>query len=283
MRSLNLCGTVRISPSIRFAKRCPYSLLLDQKSKERDEILDWLAPSTYETQHMDSLEKWQQGTGQWFLNSPEFAAWVSGHNPALLCLGIPGAGKTVLASVAIEHLRSAQNGRGLRVAFLYCSYKMRENQGAKNLLATLLRQLVGQCASVPESVKALYASCKRKQIEPSFPEISDTLSSVVGSQDRAFLVVDALDECSDKDRKTLLTKLQELRRNTKTSVMATSRPHHSLEREFEVDAHLEIRAVERDIDLYLDGQLKGLSECVTGNDALQKTIKKCIAEAASGM
>jgi len=231
---------------------------------------------------MDSLEKWQQGTGQWFLNSPEFAAWVSGRSPALLCVGIPGAGKTILASVAIEHLRSARNSRGLRVAFLYCYYRMREKQDAKSLFTMLLRQLAEQCASVPESVKALYASCKRKEAGPSFPEILDTLSGVVDSQDRAFLVIDALDECSDKARKILLTKLQELRRNTKTSVMATSRPHGPLEREFG-DTQLEIRAVERDIDLYLDGQLKGLSECVTGNDTLQKTIKKRIAEAAGGM
>ena len=232
---------------------------------------------------MDNLEKWQQGTGQFFLNSPEFAAWVSGRSPALLCFGIPGAGKTIIASVAIEHLRSTRNSKGLRVAFLYCNYRMRENQGAKNLLAVLLRQLAEQCASVPESVKELYASCKRKKTGPSFSEILDTLSRVIGSQERAFLVIDALDECSDEARKTLLTKLQELRRNTKTSVMATSRPHGLLEREFEGDARLEIRAVERDIDLYLDGQLKGLSECVTGNDALQKTIKKCVAEAAGGM
>lgn len=232
---------------------------------------------------MDSLEKWQQGTGQWFLNSPEFAAWVSGRSPALLCVGIPGAGKTILASVAIEQLRSARNSRGLRVAFLYCNYRMWEKQDAKSLFAMVLRQLAEQCASVPESVKALYTSCKRKKTGPSFPEILDTLSGVVGSQDRAFLVIDALDECSDKARKILLAKLQELRRNTKTSVMATSRPHGLLEREFEGDAQLEIRAVERDIDLYLDGQLKGLSECVTRSDTLQKTIKKHIAEAAGGM
>jgi Cdc6-like AAA superfamily ATPase len=232
---------------------------------------------------MESLEKWQPGTGQWFLDSPEFVAWVNGHNPALICFGIPGAGKTILASVAINHLRSTLNGRGLPVAFLYCNYKMQEKQSGKNLLAMLLRQLVGQCASVPESVKALYASRKRNETGPSFPEISDALSKVVGSQDRTFLVLDALDECSDEARKTLLTKLQELRQNTKTSVMATSRHHSSLEREFEGDARLEIRAVERDIDLYLGGQLKGLSECIAGNDALQKTIKECIAQAAGGM
>jgi Cdc6-like AAA superfamily ATPase len=245
--------------------------------------LDWLAPPAYEAQYRDALENRQPSTGQWFLDSQEFTNWVNGDPLTLFCPGIPGAGKTVLASIAIEHLRSAHYGKESCVAFFYCKYASREDQTAKSLLATLLRQLSGQCASVPESVKEFYTSHKSKGTPPSLDEISHVLSIVISSQSRVFLIVDALDECSDETRRTVVTKIRELQKNTKASFMATSRPLEAIQREFTEDPWLEIRAEKGDVEKYLDSQLVKLSECVRENSMLKRKIQKCISEAIDGM
>jgi hypothetical protein len=54
------------------------------------------------------------------------------------------------------------------------------------------------------------------------------------------LVVNALDECSDKTCKTLLTKIRELQKNTEASFIATCRLINALEQEFAGDLRLEI-------------------------------------------
>ena len=208
---------------------------------------------------------------------------VCGENQTLFCPGIPGAGKSILASVAIEYLRSAQNVDGTRVAFLYCNYRMQEEQTVKSLLATLLRQLVDQCVIVPEPVKTLYASYDTKTGGPSIEEISKTFFDVVGHEDRVFLIVDALDECSDDTRRTLLTEIWGLQKNTKISFMATSRPIDDLELQFAEYARLEIRADTRDVEIYLDAQLEKLPKCVRDSRALQRNIKNCISKAVDGM
>ncbi|KAH6886139.1 hypothetical protein BKA70DRAFT_103698 [Coprinopsis sp. MPI-PUGE-AT-0042] len=65
--------------------------------------------------HLDILSKATPGTGTWFLQSDMFLIWLdsNGHLKILWGTGIPGAGKTVLASIVIRELeaRAAQSGR----------------------------------------------------------------------------------------------------------------------------------------------------------------------------
>jgi hypothetical protein len=183
----------------------------------------------------------------------------------------------------VEYLQSAQSGEESCVAFLYCSYRRRQEQSAEALLAMLLRQLAEQCASIPESMKTLYTSHVEKKTRPSPEEIFKALSIVTGSQGRVFLVVDALDECSDETRRELLAKLQELQTKSKASLLITSRRIDDIERQFAGDPQLEIRASEEDVEKYIDKQLVKLSECVRENAILKEKIKKCIAETVDGM
>jgi len=43
--------------------------------KEREAVLNWLAPADYGPEHNDLLRRRQPGTGQWLLESDEFKTW----------------------------------------------------------------------------------------------------------------------------------------------------------------------------------------------------------------
>ncbi|KAJ6014429.1 hypothetical protein N7540_009020 [Penicillium herquei] len=62
-------------------------------------ILDWFCPLEYGAEQRDFLDKRQGGTGQWMLDSPQFQDWYQGKGKTLLCQGIPGAGKTIMAAI----------------------------------------------------------------------------------------------------------------------------------------------------------------------------------------
>ncbi|KAI3534483.1 ankyrin repeat protein [Colletotrichum filicis] len=67
-------------------------------------ILDWLTPMDFAAQQSDNIEIRYAGTGQWLLDCPEFQTWIQTENSTLFCPGLPGAGKTIIASVVVEYL-----------------------------------------------------------------------------------------------------------------------------------------------------------------------------------
>ena len=212
-----------------------------------------------------------------------FTAWRNGNIPTLFCPGIPGAGKTIIASTVIECIWSAQHDRESGVAFLYCNYERQNEQTTEALLAILLRQLVEHRSSVPDSVKLLHSIHTKRKTRPSLQEVYDTLCNVAMNYKRLFLIVDALDECSDDARRALLLQLRNLQKTTGSLLMATSRPLNTLEQEFKGDAHIKIQADAGDIDSYLDGQRTALPECVKADSTLWQAIKDCIIGATDGV
>jgi len=90
--------------------------------------MEWLSPIDFPAQQHDIITQRQEGTGQWFLDSPEFKRWLQGSDKTLFCPGIPGAGKTMMAAIAIDHLcRTAQCG-DIVVAYLFRNYKAQADQ-----------------------------------------------------------------------------------------------------------------------------------------------------------
>ncbi|KAI9766809.1 MAG: hypothetical protein M1840_006284 [Geoglossum simile] len=254
-----------------------------QFSQQHSEILDWLTKADYGATHADTLKKRQLGTGKWFLQHQLFAAWRNGDIRTLFCPGIPGAGKTIIASVVIECIWPAQHDRESGVAFLYCSYGRKNEQTTEELLAILLRQLAEHHPSIPNSVKLLHASHMREKTRPSLQNLYDTLCDVAKSYKRLFLVVDALDECLDGTRRAVLLQLRNLQKTTGLLLMVTSRYLDTLEQEFKGDAQIEIRADAGDVNSYLDGQRATLSECLRADSALWQTVKDRIAGTVDGM
>lgn len=257
------------------------NLVTEQENKRRHDILSWLAPSTHQLEQSDAFNKHQSGTGQWFLDSKQFARWLNEERQTLFCPGIPGAGKTILASVVIDYLQR-QRGRESSIVYLYCSYNKMQAQTTYGQLSIVLRQFVEQqSGSIPESVLSLYDSHKAQGSRPTLEEISSTLFKTVRHLDRAFLVVDALDECSEETCKELLDEVRKLQMSTRLNFMATSRP--SLEQVFDGAMRLDIRAQESDIKCYLDDRLRGLSRCVQQDDELKQMIKQEIINTVDGM
>ncbi|KAK6529961.1 hypothetical protein TWF281_009111 [Arthrobotrys megalospora] len=246
-------------------------------------LLDWIAPPSYAEQHLDIVEQLQQGTGTWFLESPEFSTWLKTENDTLFCPGIPGAGKTVLASLVIEYLLKLSRQRKIHVMYLYCNYRRAEDQTYEKLIAILLRQLIEQIDILPDQVKSLYNSHAGKITRRSSKDIFKTLLAVIGSLEHVFWVVDALDECTPKVRTELILRLQDFRKKVKTNFLVTSRPIDNIVQHFTDSPHLKIRADKRDVERYIDSQIEQLPHFMRNSTTLQEKIRTQISETVDGM
>jgi Cdc6-like AAA superfamily ATPase len=257
-----------------------------RERKEHQAILDWLTAIDYAPQQNDFINRRQEGTGQWLLDSTEFQKWLETDKQTLFCPGIPGAGKTIITSIVVDELCTKfQSNASVGIAYIYCNFREQRQQKAADLLASLLKQLIQEQRFVPESVKILYERYKDKRTRPSFDEISKELHSVVADYSRAFIVIDALDEyhTSYGDRWKLLSEIFNLQAKTGASFFATSRFIPEIRRKFEGSASIEIRASEDDVQRYLDGRMSKLPSFVSRSSDLQEEIKTEIIKAVDGM
>ena len=105
------------------------------------DVLDWFSPLKFWVKQTDVFEKRYPGTGTWLLQHKTFQDWLSGTKKRLYCPGIPGAGKTVLASVIIDHLEKTFENNNVGIAYVYCAYND-SSQTTTNLIASLLHQFI---------------------------------------------------------------------------------------------------------------------------------------------
>lgn len=254
--------------------------------KENAKILNWLTNIDYGPQQSDNLQRRQPGTGQWLLDSTEYSTWLKSDKQTLFCPGIPGAGKTILTSIVVDDLcKRYPNDTTIGVAYVYCNFQQKGEQTAYDLLASLLKQLAQGQSSLPDCVKDLYNQHQAKKTRPPIDEISKALQSVAAMFTRAFIVVDALDECqaSSKCRSTLLLEIFNLQAMTKTNFFATSRRIPDIEKAFKGYPSFEILASDGDVQKYLDSQMSELPGCVLKRPDLQEEIKIKIVKAIDGM
>jgi hypothetical protein len=257
-----------------------------EQQHERQAILEWLTPINYATQQQDYISRRQVGTGQWLLDSEEFQTWLETDPQTLFCPGIPGAGKTILTSIVVEELTTRfSNDPAVGTAYIYCNFRRQADQKTEALLGSLLKQLAQGLSSLPESVKFLYDTHKDKRTRPSLDEILGALQSVAAAYSRVFIIVDALDECqvSDNCRQGFLSSLFNLQTKCGANLFATSRPILSIEKEFEGNSKLEIRASEEDVRRYLEGHMSHLPGFVARSLKLQEEVKTNIIKAVDGM
>ncbi|KAI1192144.1 hypothetical protein F5B17DRAFT_437029 [Nemania serpens] len=254
--------------------------------REDLEILNWLVPTDYGPQQTDYLKRREPGTGKWLLHSKEYKNWVVKPRETLFCPGIPGAGKTVLASVVVNDLETRfYYNADIAVCYIYCNYKRKDEQTVENLLSSLLKQLAQNQPFIPQSLKELYDR-HTKGTKPSYDEISNALESVALQSLRVYIIVDALDECQDLGgcRTKFLSAIFKLQgRSNRVNILATSRKIPEIMDRFRDCPMINIRATKDDTRRYLRSRLPELPGFVIDQCSLRDDIITKITEAASGM
>jgi hypothetical protein len=260
-------------------------LLQDHESSN---ILEWLSPLEFATEQDKQFAYCQPGTGRWFLESEAFNTWLDTPSQTLFCPGIPGAGKTVLSSLVVDHLLWRLQNPDVAIAYIYCDYGNDVEHTPLNLLGSILKQLVYSGPDVSRVVKDVYHHRIKKNARMKLTEVSSLLHIEAARYSRVYVIVDALDECSDRNgvRRTLLESLLHLRETSAVNLMVTSRFIPAIEERFSSMTsmtRLDIRAQDEDVASYVSASMQDLTQCVEGNLPLQDAIVTAIMNNAQGM
>ncbi|KAG9253568.1 nucleoside phosphorylase, partial [Emericellopsis atlantica] len=263
--------------------------IIDKARQDRDRILNWLDSDTHTKRLLDSYEKWQPSTVRKLFESEAYRDWTLGEAQTLWCPGIAGGGKTVFSSVVVRSLKAGQEAQPdasrAAVICLFCEYERQKEQTLRTLAAAMLRQLADQCELLPDELVDLFEKHGTgASSHLRFEDISLALTRVLKEFPRVYLIVDALDECSDQTRRELLAQLAEQQRKTGLRILATARPTVEFEKEFGTKYQvLEIRADVLDVKSVLDALIDKSNSFVREDEELRRRVTDTIAFAVDGM
>ncbi|KAF6830767.1 ankyrin repeat protein [Colletotrichum musicola] len=280
----NIALSANTNLEVRSTRR---ELAEDRVSDQKRRILDWISSSAnFEAQQADNIERRQAGTGQWLLDSQQFRDWITKDRQTLFCPGMPGAGKTMVASIIIERLQQEyRDDKSIGLAYVFYNFRRQHEQSPRDILASLLSQLYRGHVADCKYVEDTYKNHDNGKGPLSTKEIVALIQEISSSFAKVYMVIDALDECQPNNghRHDLLTAILDLQNTCNVSFLATSRHIPDIERYFEGCSTIEIQATDSDVGECLDGHMSRLPSFVQKSSPLQEEIKTSIVQVVKGM
>lgn len=253
-----------------------------EEAKLKAHVLEWLSQHDHSNKQHDNISQYKEGTGMWLLDDVKFKEWRDGTHNTLFCVGMPGAGKTVMSAMVIRHLFECSRipGEQVAVSFLYFRYDLRDSQSSKALIGSLVRQLVNQVAKIPDFIERAFKT--RFDHQYGSQSLQDMLQAAANCFSRVYFVIDGLDEGSASHAKDLISAIRSLKKGG-IKLFSTSRFIPEIQEQFKEDPSIEIRGSESDIRSYATGRITELPRCAQTSPTLQAEIVQAIVTSTQGM
>ncbi|KAF6751434.1 ankyrin repeat-containing domain protein, partial [Ephemerocybe angulata] len=244
-----------------------------------DKILAWLKGPDFLRIYEEALSQRLSKTGVWFIESEEFRQFVEGRDVIVWGTGMPGAGKTLLSSTSMEHLREVfEDHQGIAIICAFIRYT--EKLSICDILVGLLRQLVDRHPCASRHMGCVYT--RNQKMELREQGLVKALQDIIGLLSKVFIIVDGLDEAEDAVKDALLRTLPTRGAN----VLIMSRPLELFTSCLPDALHISIEARTEDIDRFIDDQIQlnsRLRAVVRGDPTLVEKLKARVRESSKGM
>ena len=264
---------------------------LAQSDLRRRSIHEWLSAPDPSTNLHHAQKNRETNTGSWFTTGDTFTLWK--NKRSLLWLhGKPGCGKTVLSSTVVHEVRQdCRLGNKTAVAFFYFDFNDADKQKSESMIRSLITQLSEQRLDRSQELDDLYSACYDGKRQPDTDSLMKVLEKSAEEMDRTYIILDALDECSDT--RELLNRIEEIQKweHIQLHVLLTSRRHSDIEEAVELFTEPEQRIsiqnapVNADISTYVHARLQKDSRLKRWRTSPQvrEEIKATLIEKADGM
>ncbi|KAL2060018.1 hypothetical protein VTL71DRAFT_9840 [Oculimacula yallundae] len=268
-------------------------VLSNEQAAERRQFLKWISDIDYEESFNAIIAKKHPGTGKWLLYHDTLQTWLAGTDPSLLwCHGKPGAGKSVLSSLILDHVSTFElNDPETCVIFAYYSYQFPERHSLVKLLESFIRQLASKLDTLPSETLQFFRKYDRNARRPYVDDLLAQFSALLlRFPSRAIVIIDGLDECEPESRQDVFKFVARLvaKQSTPVKVFVTSRKEQDIQDALEGCPIIEVNSnlVNEDIQTFLRFEIDRRIEeklLKLRNAALKEEILKALSSKASGM
>lgn len=203
--------------------------VLDMKTDSHTaRITRWLSPADPSTNINNARQSRHEGTGTWFLKSQLFADWKHGFRQSLWLFGTSGCGKSVLSATILDNLAETENSTTLTLGFFF-DFRDPKKQKLHDMLCFFASQIYHLRPGSRQVLDRLFVSHQDGQQHPNTTNLSNCLRNMLKAVYRVAILIDALDECSE--RPTLLKWMKDFfPSQPQARILCTSRPDSDIER-----------------------------------------------------
>ncbi|MCJ1312013.1 hypothetical protein MMC25_005687 [Agyrium rufum] len=162
----------------------------------RSDVLRWLSPSNVQDDLHEQSSARMADSCEWILTSPAYEKFTRQQESTVLTvLGLPGEGKTFLATFVVESLLQDPDAH---VLYFFCKAGDPEKRAALQVLRTLLAQLVRSDILLSEVIEEIYQN-DGQVIAQSFLDVEQALGLAFRNTQspKTYIVIDGLDECHE--------------------------------------------------------------------------------------
>ncbi|RGP72615.1 nacht domain [Fusarium longipes] len=188
-----------------------------------------ISPRFYDSDLYRFTEAVCTGTGKWLFGDPSFQSWLDGKEkgkPILWLRGIPGAGKTLLASSVIKH---TQQLHGTYTVFAFLTYL---DGGISSL--SIIHSLIFQLTATPLPLKTMLCQSDLQNVGNDFGVASALFQTLVQSAGVVHVIIDGLDEIQITQRSRLIKELIRLSHECEDCrILLTSRTESDISRDLD--------------------------------------------------
>ncbi|CAI7575822.1 unnamed protein product [Penicillium discolor] len=215
-----------------------------QTDEERKCVQLFRQSNSYENQKGRTAKRVLE-TGKWFLENDKFIDWRESEGPDLLWLSAkPGSGKSVLAKTIIdEGLAILSHQKQSAVCYFFFKDISPYQRSAVSALSAILHQLFSAFPSLVKHALMSY-HLNGKELLRLFDEMFRILCQAAADPTvgQVVCILDALDECNDEDRFSLIGAITNFYREANNSLsvedqpklkfLLTSRPYSHIHSQF---------------------------------------------------
>ncbi|KAF3398131.1 Ankyrin repeat domain-containing protein 50 [Penicillium rolfsii] len=250
--------------------------------------------------HQRLAHKRVMGTAQWFLDHPDFKAWlIEKRLSRLWCSGKIGSGKTTIATAAIDAAKYRSSKIAASTAYFYCESDRPGELNGLYILSSLIKQLcenlrAGYRRCPDDVVESLNRFFGKKRIVPDFDDLKAIFIQLFHLIPDTVYILDGLDALSPEQSKDLYQLFRSLFCGSgppaESRILVFSReqlPGYTGIPPFLADAcRISTTSnVMTDLQTYIDTSItdKLMSRKLTDDSALLDEVKWVLLEESSGM
>ena len=261
----------------------------------RSRIIAWLAPYESYGKYRQSIDCFQDGTGEWFLNGA-LLDWRSCKTAPLLWLRAkPGSGKTTLIAAAIRELQTARDPDGRSaIAYSFCSLAEQRSRDLSIILASLVAHLCDTEQSLWGKVDQLSVLGRAGISLHDKPKVDDMTSLLIQLSEQiglVYLVVDAVNETNEPDRivdcfEMMVRRSKSIRiliSSTVETTLSRSTSNSSESNGMTAFVHFPKDAISADIKIYIEAELEKRWKLRQLSRSLKSEILSALLEKAEGV